>query len=270
MGQTKDRIISALEGTLSHELKVKPLTIKTGIVGAVNIVAGVDKGKHEIPVDGFDIDETNTIVTALNNYQPVYCKIGSDTTNYRIIKATLTTNELTKIHIFPMLQENVADDAVVTIGGDIEITLGRIGEDGVKIKLTIESQEVLDEIGGIYKKFIKVKRGQVTFPLLHLTRENFLLFAPNSYFIVSDIDGGVKYQYGSNKGIVESASFELTCVDKKDPTNKDKTIFFEECISSVEDFNMNISESDKTVSIPLIFDVTGDKLIGFGDKTATF
>ncbi len=273
MGQTKDIEMSFLNGFLSHQLTFKPKTFDAAIAGAVNnATTGVAAGSHEVPVDGISADDSTAIMDALANNKLVYLKNSAagtaDTQAYKVINAVKTADAITKLWVYPKTQKAWADDDAISIGGDIEIDFGVIGEDGVKINLTVESQEVLDEVGAVYKKIQKVKKGKVTFPILHLTVENFLLTMPNSYYVVKD--GNVAYKYGIKKGIFTAQKGVLKCVDRANPTDKGKTITFKEVVSGIESIDFNINEKDTTVSIPLTFDISSDELIEIGDELATY
>lgn len=269
---TKDIEMQFLNGFNSHKLTFKPTTFSASLTGAVNIVAGVAVDKHEVPVDGFSAEETTEIMNALSNNKLVYLKnttvLTADTQVYRVINATKTGDTIDKLWIYPKTQKAWTDDDTLSIGGDIELDYGVIGEDGVKINVTVDNQEILDEVGAVYKKLIKVKKGKVTFPILHLTVENFLLTMPNSYYVVKD--SAVAYRYGIKKGIFVAQKGLLKCVDRSDSSNIAKTITFKEVVNAIESIDFNINEKDTTVSIPLAFDISSDELIEIGDTAATY
>jgi len=264
---TKDIKLSWLK-PYSHKVTMAYDTIPTAITGAVNILAGVDVGKHEIPIDGIGEDDSAAVERALNDNLPVYCKLDGKEQPYKIIHATLNTGVLNKVWIYPALQEALADDDVISIGGSIEIDLGVIGEEGCRLTSDVANDETVDEVGAVYDNEQQVKGVSVSIPMLDLTVENFLMIAPNSFYIVKD--SSVAFHYGIKKGFVTSPTGTLKLVPKDIPTDKSRTVTFSRVIQQVEEFALNFGGSEKTKSLKAMFKSSGDNLMSIGDTAAAY
>lgn len=264
---TKDIKLSWLK-QYSHKVTMTYDTISTAITGAVNLLAGVDAGKHEIPIDGISEDDSATVERALNDNLPVYCTLDAKTQPYRIIHATLAAGVLTKVWIYPALQEAVADNDVISIGGSIEIDLGVIGEEGCRLTSEITNDETVDEVGAVYDSVQQVKGVSVSIPMLDMTVENFLMIAPNSFYIVKD--SAVAYHYGVKKGFVTSPTGLLKLVPKDNTTDKSRTVTFTKVIQQIEEFALNFGGSERTKSLKAMFKSSGDNLMSIGDTAAAY
>ncbi|HBD93512.1 MAG: hypothetical protein A2015_10700 [Spirochaetes bacterium GWF1_31_7] len=253
----------------THKVIITPLwNGENSIDGAVG-VGGVVIGKNEIPVSGFPESETVALRRALRNYDHVYLKIGlTDKTNYRIVKMIETAGVATKFVVYPPVQADaVADDVIKVAGKDIKIDIGMVGEDAIKLEGTIEVIERKDEAGATHSEFVNLQGVKGTVPALTMTRENFLLIMPKSFYVVKD--GVVSFAMGLKKGFQKSPNVRVEILSKDDPEDMEKRIFFETAIMSSKEFTLSLGK-DTTKAFPITFSSNGNNLVLIGDETATY
>lgn len=267
----------------THQILLRPLTLESECAGAVNLLAGYTAGAMEIAVDAFTETETDDIMDALDNKQPLYLVFGAPGVQgtaaarqvYKIIHATESATLLNKIWIFPSLKEaTLADDAVITVigensdGWDEYLDLGTIGDAGPSVTLDVESKKILDEVGATYRAKIKVKGGSLNIPLLDMTKENFLLFSPNTNVIGNDTDDSEAFVISS--GDYDSATWYLKAVPRDDYSDASRTIVFAECVQVFDGVELKFGGAEGTDSLPIKFDAGGSEIIRIGTETATY
>jgi len=253
----------------SHKVIITPLwNGETSIDGAV-ATGGALTGKNEIPVDGFLADETNALKRALRDFDHVYCNIGAtDKTNYRIVKMIETAGVATKLVVYPPLQADVVALDVVKIGGaNIKLDIGMVGEDAIKLEGSVEFIEYKDETGATQKQIGNLLGVKCTVPALTMTRENFLLIMPKSFFVVKD--GVVTFAYGIKKGFQKSPMVRVEIVSADDATDMDRRIYFEKAIMASSELAFNLGK-DPTKAFPIVFNSNGTNLVLIGDETAAY
>jgi hypothetical protein len=253
----------------NHKVLVTPLCIPTAIVGAVVAVQPV--GAHILVVDGFDATESLEIETALNANRGVYCSLGTSPANkiYRITKATKTANVITSINIYPALEVATTIADVLTVGGStIAIDIGIIADEGLSITRDLTHDDALSEYGTVISRISRMENAMLKSPATLLNIDNYLLLAPNSFFVNNDTD--VKFNYGSNAGFFEAVECSVKVVSAKDPADISKWINADKCLLTLTEFNL-AGNKDRTKSMPVEFLLNNSgALFSFGDKTATY
>lgn len=255
----------------NHQVLITPLAIPTALVGSVNGV--ITAGSHEIPVtaSSFTAIESQEIMENLSANRGVYCKITTGATDYvrRIVHATVdVSDELTKIWIFPALEVDTADADVISVGGDIEIDIGIIGDDGLNITATVTNDDALTEYQTVASRVSTVTEAKLMSPTTIIDINNYLLIAPNSFFRIKDAE--VKFAYGMNAGFFEAVPCKVKVVSRKDPTDINRWQTLNKALLGLEEFGL-AGNKDRTKYLKVEFLPNDpDELMTFGDPTAAF
>lgn len=266
--KTKDIPVKFIEPGTHRVLITPQWNGDDSITGAVG-TGGATTGKNELPVSGFTEEQTAAIKSALKDYDHVYLTIGAtDTTAYRLIHMIEAAGVATKFVIYPKLQADATAADPVDVGGkDIQVDIGIIGEDGIKMEGAAEAIEYKDEVGRTVKKFTNLTGIKATIPALSMTIENFLLMMPKSFFIIKD--GVLDFAYGITAGFQKAQEIAVKIVPRDDATDLERTIVFEKALMSSDTLNLDIGK-EPMKSFPLVFDSCGDSLVTIGTASAAY
>lgn len=263
------------EGIAGTMVVTPVLTTDSAAAAANEAAITVTKtiGLHELPVDGFTLEESEELDRNFDNGLPCYCKIGAtDTTNYRVIyfETNPITSRVNRIWVYPKVQATPNNDDAITIGGStISIDIGTIGEAGVKMTHELEEDSVIDEMGEPVSTLQRIKKISVELDTVTMTVENFLMLCPNSFYTVTD--QAVTYNYGYEIGdYAYQPSGKVVIKPKNDPTNISKTITLSSVIQKNRDLNWQLSGTDRTKSISLTFDSKSGCKFLIGTSTAAY
>jgi hypothetical protein len=250
----------------SHKVEWTPSTVDGAITGAVDEatwVASQSIGKHEVTVDGFTADDSQEIEDAKD--VGVYISLTGSTIPYRIINFEKTADLITKLWIFPAIDAAVVDDAVITVNPTID--LGLIGEDGLNINGEVPQDELIDETENIVEVIQRISNVMAEFAAISMNYENYLLIHPLSFFVIKDSD--VAFKYGLKKGFANAPSGKFVISDKNNPTNKSRTVTFEEALLVTDAFEYGLGK-EMMKGYPVKIRSTGDNLLTVGDEAASY
>lgn len=270
----------------SHTMRMKPRNIKssTEITGAVNNASGYNAGIRQLAVDGFSSSNAEKIKNILDNDKLVYCLFGSPNAEikadnkrqiYSVDHVEYSGSgdnfTISKIYITPKLQEDVADDAVITIvstattAWDAYVDAGVIGDSGTPIQQNLENEEILDERLAVYTQDNRITGFTFTPTLLQVTPQNMLLLVPGAKSVHNNQKEALEFKIGN----FAANEWGLQMVPKKNPEDTSRWVTCENGTTTVDGgAALNIGGNDETKSIQMTF--KSDTDLFFGDPDATF